>query len=98
MNLFKFKNFVTDEGIIIRCNEALTLLGGITRTLTATGHLERVYTEESYAKADTLGTITVLWNNLEFEVAPGRNFTLADKKAIWEVWKKHPEVYVVEPL
>lgn len=87
--MWKFKEFVTHDAVIIGIEEQMKLKEGVARTTNVLGHLEREHSKELYEPSGLLGAFVVRWNDCEFKVKPGKGFNNAYKQAWWQYKEQH---------
>ncbi len=70
--MWKFKQFITQDAVIIGVEEQMKMRDDLTRTTNAIGHLERSYKAEDYVPAGMVGAFVVKQGDLTFKVKPGK--------------------------
>jgi len=89
--LWKFKEFVTHDAMIVGVEEQMKLKQGVERTKNELGHLERRYEQDLYEPAGMVGAFVVEQDGLSFRVKPGKGQDAAIKTAWWQDYQKYPE-------
>lgn len=83
--IFKFKAFETLDGEIIEVIQRRKMKEGVERTLTPTGHMERVHTKDSFDLDDMVGAFKVRFEDGTIsEVNYGRGFDHGTRRQHWE--------------
>ena len=90
--MWKFKEFMTHDAIILGLEEQMKLKPGVERTRDALGHLERRYEQDLYEPAGMVGAFIVaephrldgLHTQEAFKVKPGKGYDNIMKRLIWE--------------
>jgi DNA ligase-1 len=89
--LWKFKEFVTHDAMIVGVEEQMRLREGVERTRNIVGHLERRYEQELYEPAGKVGAFIVEHDGQQFKVKPGKGQNDYIKTSWWNDWKQYPE-------
>ena len=89
--MWKFKEFATQDGVIIDIEQQMKLKEGVTRTTNAIGHLERRYEQDLYEPASKAGAFVVEMNGQRFKVKPGKGMNDPEKERIWKDFAMYPE-------
>jgi DNA ligase-1 len=87
-SIFKFKAFATADGRIVEVVQRRKMKEGLERTLTPTGHMERVHTQDSYGLDDMTGAFKVLFldgqgRETVSEINYGRGFPHEVRRQHW---------------
>ena len=83
--MWKFKEFLTQDGIIIGVEEQMRLKAGVERTRDERGQLEREYRAELYEPAGMVGAFLVEHEGKRFKVKPGKGYDNDMKINLWEL-------------
>lgn len=100
--LWKFKEFVTHDAIIVGVEEQMKLKQGVERTRNELGNLERRYEQDLYEPAGKVGAFICEQiidagiehkdtGILQFKVKPGKGQDDTMKARWWFDYKEHPE-------
>lgn len=82
--IFKFKAFETLDGHITKVIQRRKMKDGVERTLTPTGHMERVHTKDSFDLDDMVGAFEVQFEDgTVSEVNYGRGFDHETRRRHW---------------
>jgi DNA ligase-1 len=81
--MWKFKEFVTHDAIIVGVEEQMKLKDGVERTRNELGHLERRFEADLYEPAGMVGAFEVEKDNQRFKVKPGRGMDNNWKRQAW---------------
>lgn len=81
--MWKFKEFLTHEAVIIGVEEQMRLKEGVERTVNVIGQLERRYEQDLYEPAGMVGAFIVSWQGASFKVKPGKGHNNEMKKHYW---------------
>lgn len=82
--IFKFKQFETIDGVILEVIQRRKMKEGLDRTLTPTGHLERIHTKDSFDLDEMVGAFRVRFEDgTESEVNYGRGFNHETRRQHW---------------
>ena len=82
--MWKFKQFITHDAVIIGVEQGEMMKPGIYRATDAQGRLERTYRQEDYEPVDMVGAFTVMQDGITFKVKPGKGHDHAWKRFMWE--------------
>lgn len=82
-HLLKFKNYVTEDAIIVGVEQMEVLKPGVERTVGPTGLLERTFRQEDHELAEAVGSFLVRQGDTTFKVKPGKGHTMEDRKRWW---------------
>lgn len=83
--LLKLKTFHDDEATVIGFEEKLTNTNA--KEVDERGYSKRSSKKEGLVPANTLGSLLVMWNNVEFKIGSG--FTDEQRKDIWDNQDKY---------
>lgn len=88
--MWKFKEFITHDAVIVGVEEQMKLKEGVGRTRNAIGHLERRYEQDLYELAGMVGAFVCkpignITEAVTFKVKPGRGMNNGWKTAIWRL-------------
>ncbi|MDE2097258.1 MAG: hypothetical protein KGL39_08455 [Patescibacteria group bacterium] len=99
--MWKFKEFMTQDGILVDIEQQLRLRAGVERTTNVLGHLERRYEQDLYEPAGLVGAFVVQEARVDaegeyttgqtFKVKPGKGMNAAEKQRIWQDFSQYPE-------
>lgn len=94
--MWKFKEFDTQEAVIIGVEEQMKLKEGVERTRNELGHLERRFEQDLYEPAGMVGAFVVqeqigLVAAQTFKVKPGKGHNFYIRASWWQDYKQHPE-------
>lgn len=89
--LWKFKEFVTHDAIIVGVEEQMKLKEGVERTRNEIGKLERRYEQDLYEPAGKVGAFICQQHDQTFKVKPGKGQDDAMKTSWWQDYQQHPE-------
>jgi ATP-dependent DNA ligase len=87
--MWKFKQFITQDAVIVGVEEQMKMREGLERTTNVVGHLERSYKAEDYVPAGRIGAFVVKKFDLnsdreiQFKVKPGKGYDDAWKTSMW---------------
>lgn len=83
-HLLKFKNYVTEDAIIVGVEQMQVLKPGVERTVGPTGLLERTFRQEDHEPTEAVGSFVVQQGEAPFfRVKPGKGHTMEDRKRWW---------------
>jgi hypothetical protein len=88
--LWKFKEFVTHDAVIVSIEEQMKLKEGVERTRNELGHLERRFEQDLYEPAGMVGAFIVSYNTLNFKVKPGKGHNNLVKRSWWKAYLTNP--------
>jgi DNA ligase-1 len=84
-HLFKFKNFVTQDGWIVGFEQMERLNDDAPDELDEAGYKKKTYRAEHHTPVDALGAFHVTQDcKTSFKVTPGRGFTMQDRARWWD--------------
>jgi DNA ligase-1 len=84
-NILKFKAFETMDGEIIEVMQRRKMKDGLDRTLTPTGHMERIHTKDSFDLDEMVGAFKVRFEDgTVSEANYGRGFDHETRRKHWE--------------
>lgn len=90
--MWKFKEFVTHDAVIISLEQGERMIAGIDRDVDAQGKLERTYKNENYEPSGMVGAFWVQQDRYPpFKVKPGKGHDNATKIRWWEDYCLYPE-------
>ena len=81
--MWKFKEFLTHDAIIVGIEQGERMREGIVRTLDGQGKLERTYRQDDYELVDMVGAFWVEQDGLRFKVKPGKGHDNSWKRDVW---------------
>jgi ATP dependent DNA ligase domain len=84
--MWKFKEFITHDAVIVGVEEQMKLKPGVERTRNELGHLERRFEQDLYEPAGMVGSFNCTSPSQEtpFKVKPGRGHGHTWKRNMWE--------------
>lgn len=82
--LWKFKQFITHDAVIVGVEEQMKLREGVERTRNEVGHLERRYEQDLYEPAGMVGAFVVEHEGQRFKVKPGKGYDNTSKICMWQ--------------
>jgi ATP-dependent DNA ligase len=83
--MWKFKEFLTQDGVVVGVEEQMKLKQGVERTRNEIGELERRYEQELYEPAGMVGAFIVQQGDLQFKVKPGKGMDNRTKMEQWVI-------------
>jgi DNA ligase-1 len=94
--MWKFKEFITHDAMIVGVEEQMKLKPGVERTRNEIGHLERRFEQDLYEPAGMVGAFVVQQDPQDgqahqFKVKPGKGQNAYLKTSWWQDYKQHPE-------
>lgn len=93
--MWKFKQFITQDAIVVGFEQGEVMREGLERTIDAQGKKERTYRQEDYTPIDMVGAFIVKQGDVQFKVKPGKGHDNEWKRDVWhnrEQWLgKHIE-------
>lgn len=81
--MWKFKQFITHDAVIVGFEQAEVMREGLERTTDAQGNLERTYKQEDYTPTDMVGAFIVEQDGLRFKIKPGKGHNHEWKRGVW---------------
>lgn len=92
--MWKFKEFQTEDGVIVAVEEGEQMRDGIERTTDELGHLERTHKQEHYEPSGMVGAFEVVSKGIKFKVKPGRGWNNEAKLSAWSEYKITSALYI----
>jgi DNA ligase-1 len=90
--MWKFKEFMTQDAVIVGIEQGEKMIDGIDRDVDAQGKLERTYKQENYTSSGMVGAFWVQQDGYpRFKVKPGKGHDNAWKTMVWKDYQLHPE-------
>ena len=89
--MWKFKQFVTHDAMIVGIEEQMKLKFGVERTTNDLGHLERRYEQDLYEPAGIVGAFIVEQDGQRFKVKPGKGQNYPLRASWWQDYLRYPE-------
>jgi ATP-dependent DNA ligase len=89
--IWKFKEFITQDAMIVGIEEQMKLKEGVERTRDSRGYLERRFEQELYEPAGKVGAFIVQQEGQEFKVKPGKGHNDYIKTSWFQDWMQFPE-------
>jgi len=84
-DLLKFKQFVTEDAVIVGIEQMETLREGVEREVNDYGLLRQTYKKEHYEPAEAVGSFVVAQGDGPlFKVKPGKGHTMEDRRMWWQ--------------
>lgn len=81
--MWKFKEFITQDAIVVGFEQGEVMREGLLRTVDAQGKKERTYRQEDYTPIDMVGAFIVKQGELQFKVKPGKGHDNKWKRDVW---------------
>ncbi len=97
--IFKFKEFVPVDGIIVGVIQMRKLKDGLERQYAADGSLARPQTHESFTVTDAVGALTFKWidedgNEWCTDIGFGKGFSIKDRQKMWHDYQLDPATLI----
>jgi len=93
-NMFKFKNFITEDAPIVALQQRKAMRDDTIREIDPlTGRLKPIHTQDSFDLVDSLGAFIVSHQGQQVTIAPG-SLTHAECRNIWRDYKTYPTTII----